>query len=300
MPVAGAADGPDTRRAYDRPPLHDHLSARADDARRAPKRFHDGDRADGGRRHRRPRCRPCAWSSAARPSMPRTARPSRSSTRRPARPSPPRRWAARSDVDRAVAAAQEAFEAPEGLVQLGRRQARPHAREARAQLVKENTEELAQLESRNAGKPITSARGEITGVSLVFDYYAGAANKIFGQTIPVSKPGLDLTLTRADRRRRADRAVELPDANGELEARAGAGRRQHLHPQAGLVLADDRAAARRAGPRGGLPARRHQRRHRPGRHRRRRDRGASRASARSPSRARPRPARRSCGWPRTT
>ena len=31
-------------------------------------------------------------------------------------------------------------------------------------------------------------------MSLVFDYYAGAANKLFGQTIPVSKPGLDLTL----------------------------------------------------------------------------------------------------------
>ena len=31
-------------------------------------------------------------------------------------------------------------------------------------------------------------------MSLVFDYYAGAANKIFGQTIPVSKPGLDMTL----------------------------------------------------------------------------------------------------------
>ncbi len=34
----------------------------------------------------------------------------------------------------------------------------------------------------------------MVGTSLVFDYYAGAANKIFGQTIPVSKPGLDLTL----------------------------------------------------------------------------------------------------------
>ena len=28
----------------------------------------------------------------------------------------------------------------------------------------------------------------------MFDYYAGAANKVFGQTIPVSKPGLDFTL----------------------------------------------------------------------------------------------------------
>ena len=32
------------------------------------------------------------------------------------------------------------------------------------------------------------------GASLVFDYYAGAANKVFGETIPVSKPGLDFTL----------------------------------------------------------------------------------------------------------
>ena len=63
-----------------------------------------------------------------------------------------------------------------------------------AALVKQHTEELAQLETANVGKPITSSRGEIVGVSLVLDYYAGAANKIFGQTIPVSKPGLDLTI----------------------------------------------------------------------------------------------------------
>ncbi|HEU0237487.1 MAG TPA: aldehyde dehydrogenase family protein, partial [Candidatus Limnocylindrales bacterium] len=63
-----------------------------------------------------------------------------------------------------------------------------------ADLIKKHSEELAQLESRNVGKPIGGARGEVIGASLVFDYYAGAANKIFGQTIPVSKPGLDLTL----------------------------------------------------------------------------------------------------------
>ena len=44
------------------------------------------------------------------------------------------------------------------------------------------------------GKPIVGARGEVIGASLVFDYYAGAANKVFGETIPVSKPGLDFTL----------------------------------------------------------------------------------------------------------
>jgi betaine-aldehyde dehydrogenase len=47
--------------------------------------------------------------------------------------------------------------------------------------------------SRNIGKPIGGARGEIIGVSLVFDYYAGAASRSTARH-PVSKPGLDLTL----------------------------------------------------------------------------------------------------------
>jgi len=63
-----------------------------------------------------------------------------------------------------------------------------------AGLVREHLEDLAQLESRNVGKPISGARGEALAVSFVFDYYAGAANKLFGETIPVSKPGLDFTL----------------------------------------------------------------------------------------------------------
>src|SRR6187200_3128317 len=98
-----------------------------------------------------------------------------------------------ADVDRAVEAARRAFDDRKGWATWAAGK-RGRTLAKFASLIKANTEELAQLESRNVGKPITSARGEITGVSLVFDYYAGAANKIFGQTIPVSKPGLDLTL----------------------------------------------------------------------------------------------------------
>ncbi len=99
----------------------------------------------------------------------------------------------KEDVDRAVEAAQRAFEDPNGwsswsASKRGRTLARYSA------LVKSNLEELARLESRNVGKPITGARGEALGASLVFEYYAGAANKVFGETIPVSKPGLDFTL----------------------------------------------------------------------------------------------------------
>ena len=99
----------------------------------------------------------------------------------------------RADVDRAVAAAQKAFEDPKGWANWAAGK-RGRSLAKFAALIKANTEELAQLESRNVGKPISGARGEVTGSSLVFDYYAGAANKVFGETIPVSKPGLDFTL----------------------------------------------------------------------------------------------------------
>ncbi len=99
----------------------------------------------------------------------------------------------REDVDRAVAAAQKAFADRKGWANWAAGK-RGRSLSKLAELIKKNSEELAQLESRNVGKPITGARGEVIGASLVFDYYAGAANKLFGQTIPVSKPGIDLTL----------------------------------------------------------------------------------------------------------
>jgi len=99
----------------------------------------------------------------------------------------------REDVDRAVAAAQRAFEDRKGWASWAAGK-RGRSLAKLADLIKKNSEELASLESRNVGKPIGGARGEVIGASLVFDYYAGAANKVFGQTIPVSKPGLDLTL----------------------------------------------------------------------------------------------------------
>jgi len=99
----------------------------------------------------------------------------------------------REDVDRAVAAAQKAFEDRKGWANWAAGK-RGRTLSKFASLVKQHTEELAQLETANVGKPITASRGEIVGVSLVLEYYAGAANKIFGQTIPVSKPGLDITI----------------------------------------------------------------------------------------------------------
>jgi betaine-aldehyde dehydrogenase len=94
-------------------------------------------------------------------------------------------------VNRAVKAAQAAFEGPWSTWSASKR---GRTLQKFSNLVKQNLEELAQLESKNVGKPISGARGEALAVSLVFEYYAGAANKLFGETIPVSKPGLDFTL----------------------------------------------------------------------------------------------------------
>lgn len=62
-----------------------------------------------------------------------------------------------------------------------------------ATLLREHVEELAQLESRNVGKPITDARDEVGTAANCFEYYAGAINKIGGSTIPVAAPGVSLT-----------------------------------------------------------------------------------------------------------
>src|SRR2546421_3868228 len=48
------------------------------------------------------------------------------------------------------------------------------------------------LEARNAGKPISDARGEVGMVADVFHYYAGAPERLLGNTIPVAG-GVDMT-----------------------------------------------------------------------------------------------------------
>src|SRR5258708_14941137 len=55
-----------------------------------------------------------------------------------------------------------------------------------ASMAEEHLEELAQLESRNVGKPISDARGEVGMVVDVFNYYAGAPERLPGTTIPVA------------------------------------------------------------------------------------------------------------------
>src|SRR4029079_1193082 len=63
----------------------------------------------------------------------------------------------REDVDRAVAAAPAAFEERKGWASWAAGK-RGRSLAKLAALIKDHSEELAQLESRNVGKPITGAR----------------------------------------------------------------------------------------------------------------------------------------------
>jgi acyl-CoA reductase-like NAD-dependent aldehyde dehydrogenase len=96
------------------------------------------------------------------------------------------------DVRRAVEAAFREFD--EGTWARASATHRGRVLGRAAAIVRDRLEELAQLESRNGGKPITAARGEMELVANVLEYWAGAANKVFGETIPVQDPGIDLTL----------------------------------------------------------------------------------------------------------
>jgi len=96
------------------------------------------------------------------------------------------------DVERAVQAAHQAFE--HGLWPRLSATERGRILLRAAQLVRERQETLAVLEARNAGKPIRDARGEVATVAAVLEYWGGAANKIFGETVPVQDAGLAVTL----------------------------------------------------------------------------------------------------------
>jgi betaine-aldehyde dehydrogenase len=93
------------------------------------------------------------------------------------------------DVNRAVAAALRAYEGWSALspVTRGRRML------AFAALVEDHAEELALIECRNVGMPISDARGQLGMIVDVLRYYAGAVDKFFGHTVPVERDGIALT-----------------------------------------------------------------------------------------------------------
>jgi len=94
----------------------------------------------------------------------------------------------KEDIDRAVAAARAAFD-------TGPWSKMTPAERGRliwklADLIEQNAEEFAQLESLDNGKPVAVARvADVPGTANLFRYMAGWATKIEGNTIPISAHG---------------------------------------------------------------------------------------------------------------
>jgi betaine-aldehyde dehydrogenase len=95
------------------------------------------------------------------------------------------------DVDRAVRAAHARF-AGGAWRELDSR-SRGRLLQRIAEGIRDAAERLAGIESRNAGKPIAAARAEVAAAADCFEYYAGAVNKVAGQTVPVARRGTGLT-----------------------------------------------------------------------------------------------------------
>ncbi len=87
----------------------------------------------------------------------------------------------KEDIDRAVKAARAAMDGAWGRM--------PALERGRllmklAQAIGERTEELARIEARDCGKPLKQARADAVACARYFEFYAGAADKLHGETIP--------------------------------------------------------------------------------------------------------------------
>ena len=98
----------------------------------------------------------------------------------------------KEDVDRAVAAARTAFEGKAWSSTLPADRGRLLLKMAAA--IRERKDLLAKLETLDNGKPLNQAYSDVEMGARYCEYYAGIADKILGETIPVRPEILDYTL----------------------------------------------------------------------------------------------------------
>lgn len=95
-----------------------------------------------------------------------------------------------ADIDRAVGAARSAFpswrsKAPEERGRLLTRF---------AERIREESDQLVEFETRDNGKPISHARRDVETCARYFEYYAGIADKVHGDSIPLTDDYADYTV----------------------------------------------------------------------------------------------------------
>jgi len=96
------------------------------------------------------------------------------------------------DIDQAVQAASKAFKSTEWREILPAERSRIMLKIA--SLIRENKDELAELETLDMGKPLTQSYSDVEVAARYFEYFGGAADKILGETIPINSEMLDYTV----------------------------------------------------------------------------------------------------------
>src|SRR5437773_2541208 len=100
--------------------------------------------------------------------------------------------ATKQDARAAVDAAKTAFHSPEWRDMDSAKRGRILTK--LTGLVRENSDELARLETMNEGKTLRESKGDVAWAARAFEYFAGLADKIEGETIPVPPRRLNYTL----------------------------------------------------------------------------------------------------------
>jgi betaine-aldehyde dehydrogenase len=100
--------------------------------------------------------------------------------------------ASAEDVDGAVIAAREAFE--NGPWSKTTAQDRGRVLFRLAEKLRAETTRLAELDTRNCGKPIVESEYDIADAATCFEYYGGLATKVMGQVNPVPANALSLSM----------------------------------------------------------------------------------------------------------
>ena len=101
--------------------------------------------------------------------------------------------ASAKDVDRAVKAAQNAFEV--SWANLHPRDRAKYLRSLANQL-RDNAEHLGTIETKDTGKIFRETKTQANYIAEYYDYFAGLADKVEGTVVPIDKPDMQVTTTR--------------------------------------------------------------------------------------------------------
>ena len=112
-----------------------------------------------------------------------------------------------------------------------------------ADILDRKFEQVAADMTREEGKTLPEAKGEVRRAINIFRYFAGEGSRMPGMLVPSrARPRPHVRAAQADRRGGTDHALEFPERDSGVETGAGADLRQYGGDEAGVGRAAERVA----------------------------------------------------------